>query len=380
MYQAIINANIVTCDGILWDGVLVIRNGRIFDILRETDEIPDGAEVIDAQGAYVGPGFVDLHVHGGNGIPTFDESAGAIERFLTHGTTTLLATIPYSLPFEQMMDAIAGAKKAMKKCPVIKGIYMEGPYTNPNYGANADRNPWRHGLVKQEYEALVDACGTDVKVWATAPELEGIENFYAYAKQVNPDVVFAVGHSQATPEQIRALGKYHPTLLTHAMNATGRISTPAGTRGYGPDEYCFAQPDMYAELISDSCGIHVHPALQRMLLEIKGIHRVALITDSSMFSLPSPPQFSHVTDLNFDHRGNLSGSRLTMDMACRNIMSHTNCGIAQAFIMASLNPAKIIGLDHEIGSIEKGKLADLVFVDHRFRVLKVMTAGTLSKK
>ncbi len=112
-----------------------------------------------------------------------------------------------------------------------------------------------------------------------------------------------------------------------------------------------------------------------MLLQIKGVDKVILITDSTVVESPSPECFAHTTDLNFDHNGNLSGSQLTMDRACKNIMSHTNCGIAQAFIMASLNPAKIIGLDEQIGSIEKGKLADLVFVDDKFNVLSVMSEG-----
>lgn len=263
----------------------------------------------------------------------------------------------------------------MAKSHVIKGIYMEGPYTNPKYGANADRNPWRHGILREEYTALVDACGTAVKVWTVAPEREGIEEFLAYAKKVNPQAVFSVGHSEATPMEIAALGEYAPTLLTHAMNATGRLPAPAGTRGCGPDEYCFAEPEMYAELISDSQGIHVHPWLQKMLLQIKGVDKVVLITDSTTTSTPSPERYAHITDLNFDHNGDLAGSRLTLDMACRNMMTHTGCDIVQAFTMASLNPAKVIGLDAELGSIEKGKLADLVFVDDHFTVLRVMTEG-----
>jgi hypothetical protein len=139
---------------------------------------------------------------------------------------------------------------------------MEGPYTNPDYGANADTNPWRHGIVEAEYKALVDACGTDVKVWTTAPELDGILDFCAYAKKINPDVVIALGHSEATPQLIDAMGKYRPTLMTYTMNATGRLPVVGGARGYGPDEYCFSHPEMYAELISDSCGIHVNAVLQ----------------------------------------------------------------------------------------------------------------------
>lgn len=377
MYKAIVNANIVTMNGIFFDSILIVKGSRIFDIIKERNGIPVEAEVIDAAGAYVGPGFVDIHVHGGNGYFTYDENAGSAAHFLKHGTTSFLATPCYTQSFDEMLAAVESAKLAMKKSHVIKGIYMEGPYTNSAYGANAGINYWQHGIAEREYKALVDACGADVKVWTIAPELEGIRDFCAYAKKVNPDAMIAMGHSEATQDQISALGKYRPGLMTHTMNATGTIAVPKGIRGYGPDEYCFTNSQMYAELISDSCGIHVDPSLQRMLLQIKGVERVVLVTDATVEEAPSPQQFSHITDLNFDEHGDLNGSLLTMDMVCRNIMTHTNCGIAQAFIMASLNPAKVIGLDHDIGSIEKGKIADLVFVDDKFNVLKVMTEGEL---
>ncbi len=376
--KAIVNANVVTVDGILFDSAILVKDNKIFDIIRDKGEIPADAEIIDANGAYVGPGFVDIHVHGRGKIATYDASASIVDEFLKHGTTSFLTTPYYSQNFDEIMKAVADTKEAMKKSRVIKGIYMEGPFTNPNYGANSDTNPWRHGLVEEEYKALADACGKDVKVWTIAPELEGMEGFLTYAKEVNPNVVFALGHSEATPQQVAALSnKLRPTLMTHTMNATGRLPVTKGTRGYGPDEYCFAEPDMYAELICDSLGIHVNPALQRMLLQIKGVNRVVLVSDSTTEDSPSPKEYAHITDLNFDHNGNLNGSVLTMELACKNIMSHTNCGIAQAFMMASTNPAKVIGMDNEIGSIQKGKIADLVFVDDKFNVLKVMTEGEI---
>jgi N-acetylglucosamine-6-phosphate deacetylase len=135
---------------------------------------------------------------------------------------------------------------------------------------------------------------------------------------------------------------------------------------------------MYAELICDSQGIHVHPEMQRLLLHTKGVNRVILVTDSTVYNNPVPEQYAHVQDLNFDHNGGIAGSKLTMDMACRNIMRHTNCGIAQAFLMASTNPARAVGLE-DVGSVAKGKVADLVFVDDKFNVQKVMLAGKICR-
>ena len=200
--------------------------------------------------------------------------------------------------------------------------------------------------------------------------------FLEYARKVNPNVKFAVGHSEATPAQIRELGEFAPTLHTHVTNATGRKSVPGGTRGVGPDEHCYMTPEIYAEMISDSCGIHVQPDLQKMVLHIKGKDRVILISDSTTLNNPNPPALAHVTDLNFDANGGLAGSKLTLDQACWNVMIATGCSIADAFRMASTNPATALGFD-DIGSIAVGKKADLVFVDDQFQVQQVMLGGKL---
>jgi len=376
--KAIINANVVLTNGILWDGVILIENDKIKDVKAQRDiKIPDSAEIIDACGAYVGPGFVDIHVHNGIGFSTSYDTIEASKYFLKHGETSILATPSYSMDFDKLIKAFRSIKEAMDsgEAKSVKGIYSEGPYTNPKYGSHADLNPWRHGIKEEEYKAIVDEAGKYINIWTIAPELEGIHEFAKYARKVNPNVKFALGHSEATPAQIRAMGNCLPEILTHAMCATGRQK--AFVLGFGPDEYCFKEPDMFAELISDSYGIHVHPEMQQLLLHAKGLDKVILITDCTYYENPVPEKYTGVTDLNFDHQGHIAGSKLTMDMACRNIMTHTNCGIAQAFKMASTNPAKALGLDEEIGSIDVGKTADLVFVDDKFNVKNVMLGGEI---
>ena len=371
---AICNANLVLDSGILENSVLLIEDDTIAafgDV-----QIPQDARIIDAQGAYVGPGFVDIHVHGGNGFNTCFQPKEAADFFLRHGVTTLLATPAYSFDFEKFLSAIRSVKENIESIPNMRGMYMEGPYTNPNYGANSHCNPWRGEVQKEQYEALVDEAGDLAKVWVIAPEREGLTPFLEYARKVNPNVIFAVGHSEATPAQIRDLGEFSPTLHTHITNATGRKSVPGGTRGVGPDEHCYMTPEIYGEMISDSCGIHVQPDLQKMVLHIKGLERVILISDSTTLNNPNPPALAHVTDLNFDANGGLAGSKLTLDQACRNVMNATGCSIADAFRMASTNPATALGFD-DIGKIAVGKKADLVFVDDQFRVQLVMLGGKL---
>ena len=371
---AITNCQVVLESGILWDAVLIIEDGKIaaFGTARET-EIPKGAEIIDAKGKYVGPGFVDIHVHGGGGTDTYSDPEKAENHFLRHGETTILATPPYELNKEEFLKAISIVKDYMPKARTIKGFNFEGPYTNPKFGSYYYMNPWNKPISEEDYKPIVDAAGKLALIWSVAPELEGLRPFLEYARKVNPDTIFAIGHSEATPKQIRDMGKFRPRLMTHITNATGM--QPAPVRPCGPDEYTLKEPDMYAEVISDSLAIHIPPDLQRYILKGKGVDRVILITDSTFYENPPPERLKHVTDLSFDDRGGIAGSKMTLDLACRNVMKHTTCGIAEAFIMASTNPARLIGLYDEIGSIDVGKTADLVIVDDKFNVDAVILGG-----
>ena len=386
--KAIMNAKVVHERGIIWDGAIVVEKDRIKAYGKRKDiEIPEGAEIIDAEGAYVGPGFVDIHLHGGGGYQTADDPEKAAEFFLSHGTTSMLCA-PSRIATrdrDSAAEVIKNVRAAMKTAKNIKGLYIEGPYCNPKYGAGGKFNVWGNRPVDfEDVKTIVDAAGKDVKAWMVAPELMplGLNIFLEYARKVNPDVKFAVGHSEALPSEIRALGKYRPTIQTHAYNATGRVGEPrGGLRCYGPDEYFMKEPDTYCELICDTLGIHVHSEMQELLIHTKGIHKVMLITDSTQHDdAVVPEQYVGITDINFNKLGNLAGSKLTMDKACRNIMSHTTTGICQAFLMASTNPAKAVDLYDEVGSIDLGKKADLVFVDDLFNIKRVMLEGELVAK
>lgn len=381
---AIKNAKVVLETGILFDGVILVDDGRICRVGTAADvHIPENSECVDANGAYVGPGFVDIHVHGGNGHFFYAEPEEAAEHFLAHGETSVLATLYYDLNRDTFLRSIQRVKDAMvngKAGKAIAGFYMEGPYMNPKYGASPEKNQWRGPIKAEDYQQILDDAGELAKVWAVAPEREGIEPFVKAAKEANPAAVFSVGHSEASPAQIRNLKKYGLRLQTHCMNATGRLDKYVGVRSCGPDEACMADGDMYAEVICDSCGIHVQPDMLRMIYANKGIDRMVLISDSFVSYEESPEDLRHIVDLVFDANGLLSGSKLTMDVACRNLMQHTCCGICQAFLLASRNPARVIGMDDEVGTIEVGKKANLVFVDDMFHVQKVMLEGNFWQK
>ncbi len=375
------NARLVLPNEIKENAALLIEDGYIRAIGTVADFADYTGETLDAGGAFVGPGFVDVHVHGGDGVFYYQDPVRAAKHFLSHGETTQCPTFYFDLTKEGFVDAIDLVQKAMKgECKgVIAGIYMEGPYMNPKYGACPELNKWRGEIKKENYAAIVDKAGKDALVWAVAPEREGVEEFMAYAKSVNPDTRFSVGHSEANPAEIERVKKYGITSVAHCMNATAQISEWVGVRGAGPDEACMLDDEMYAELISDSLAIHVNPYMQRLLCKVKGEDRIVLITDSNVSAEPNPVGWDHIVDLCFDRNGILDGSMLSMDTVLRNFMKHTGASLTQAFKATSLNPARMIGLDGEVGSIAVGKRANLVFLDNEYMLKSVMLDGVTVK-
>ena len=221
---------------------------------------------------------------------------------------------------------------------------------------------------------MIEAAGTDARVWVLAPEREGILGFVKDCKKANPDVKFSVGHSEASPQQIEALMPYGLCIGTHHTNATGdRVFYPE-VRGVCVDEAVNYNREIYAEQICDSRGIHVDPYMLRLVRRIKGDDRIILISDSCVFDGPVPPGYDGVTDINFDFEGEIAGSKLTLDTACRNMMKHTGASIVDVFKFASANPAAAVGFADR-GRIEKGYRADLVIVDHWMNVKKVILEG-----
>ena len=209
-----------------------------------------------------------------------------------------------------------------------------------------------------------------------APERENILQFVLDARKNNPTVKFSVGHSEASPQQIEALMPYGLCIATHHTNATGdRVFYPE-VRGVCVDECVNYNRDIYAELICDGRGIHVDPYMLRLVRKIKGEDRIILISDACVFDGPVPPGYDGVTDLLFDHAGEIAGSKLSLDVACRNMMKHTGASIVDVFRYASYNPSRAIGL-LDRGEIAVGKRADLVIVDHWMKVNKVIFKGEM---
>lgn len=376
---AIINAVLVMKDHLIPEAVLLIEDGKIsaFGEMR-TLPVPEGCEILDAKGMFVGPGFVDIHSHSDGEVSFPDDPVKASRHHLKHGTTTILPALYFSMNTKEYVEAVEILREAMKDeaCANIGGLYMEGPYLNPKFGCDKENNPWREPVNPKDYMPVIDAAWDLVKVWALAPEREHILDFVLDVKAKNPATVFSVAHSEAAPGQIEALVPYGLRIGTHHTNATGDLAKYPECRGVCVDEAVNYNREIYAELICDSRGIHVDPYMLRLIRKIKGDDRIILISDAYACDGPIPPGYEGVYDINFDHTGEIAGSKMTLDIACRNMMKHTGASIVDVFNYASYNPAKAVGfLDR--GEIAVGKRADLILVDYNMNVGKVMLKGKL---
>ncbi len=378
---AIINATLIMRDHFIPDGVVFVEDGKIVDYgeMRKK-KVPADAEIFDAKGLYVGPGFVDIHTHSDGYVFFQDEPVRASLHHLSHGTTTLLPALYYSMNTEGYLKAIADLKEAMKlpECKNIAGFYMEGPYLNPKFGCDRESNPWKGPVDKANYQPIIDAAYDLAKVWALAPERDNIVEFVQAVKAKNPSAVFSVAHSEAEPYQIEALMPYGLKIGTHHLNATGTLQKYPECRTPCVDETVYFNHEIYAELICDSRGIHVDPYLLRLTRKIKGDDRIILISDAYACDGPIPEGYDDVDDINFDHMGEIAGSKMTLDISCRNMIKHTGASLVDVFRFASYNPASAVGF-YDRGEIAIGKRADLVIVDHKMGVSHVFFEGDLVK-
>ena len=371
----------ICADHVLPDAAILIEDGLIKEIGADAEIRSDAITVIDAQGQYLAPGFVDVHCHGDGTNRFFDDPATVSRNLLQQGTTTVLATLGYS---DMKSGNIDGQLRDFQQTTQsletsnIAGIHMEGPYVNPKYGAQTNR-----GVIKNpdanEYRTWLEEFGDLIKWWTCAPELPGAIPFIETAVQ-NGGVVGA-GHSEATPEQLKAAINAGLRVVTHWSNATGNpiAAQYKGTRYPGIDEAALVFDELTAEIIPDEHGLHVHPLMAQLLFKAKGPERIMIITDAGYSRDDDPIETGKRRDVSIDGNGDLAGSRLTMSGACRNFQRFTNCSWPELFRMAALNPAALLGLDHEIGSLEPGKRADLILFDHDLSVSKVCLRGVFTE-
>lgn len=377
MVTSIINARIVYPESIS-DGNVIMENGKILAAGRVLP--PRGALVIDAKGSYAGPGFVDIHCHGGDRYTACDNPAEAAKYHLYFGTTSQVLSLGYGLSKENFFSGIENIKMAMEELDTnIIGIHFEGPYINPKYGVSSEK-AWK--MEKKDYQKMFLMAKGIVLQCTYAPEILGIETYECYVKDQN--AVLAVGHTEMSPEILDRAVRNGAVIVTHLFDAMGchlgndSVSCTGIIQDTAADAV-LARDDLFSELICDSRAIHVKASNLRIAYKALGADKLILITDASVLN-HNPSKYSlddirSSPDLNFNEAGVLCGSRLTMELACQNMKHYTNAGVLEIFKMASRNPAIALNIYENVGSLEAGKHANIILCDENMVISEVYFKG-----
>ena len=380
MKLALKGGKIITPFRIIKQGSIVIENGQIVELGEvENVTIPGDAQLIDISGKAVCPGFVDLLIHGalGRDFSEGDEQAFEIigQRFLQHGSTTLMASL-YAKPEEEMLSNIRKLAGYIQKHPDsnIRGIHLEGPYLNKAFkGAMNEDWLWTPSL--DSWLKMWDASQGLVKLMTIAPELPGaLEVIRDAAKK---GVVISIGHSMATYKEIELAIDNGAAHVTHIFNAM----KPLHHREPGVALAALLRDELKIELIADT--YHVHPAMMEFLLKIKKPNGIILITDSI-----TPGGMHEGEEFEFADQkvrikggkavldnGTIAGSTLTLNYAVKNMVETAGARITEAVRMASLNGAKVLGIDRKKGILSVGRDADLVVLGDDYAVDMTIMGG-----
>ncbi|MBY0116502.1 N-acetylglucosamine-6-phosphate deacetylase [Paenibacillus sp. FSL L8-0435] len=382
---SLLRGRLLLADEILEDGLLAWRDGKILyagvpeglpeQIRREAVSIP-----VPERGLIV-PGFIDIHVHGGNGEDFMDASPEVLDKITsfhsTQGTTAMLAT-SMTAPKERLDNVLAEVNRYRSvdmPYAQLEGVHLEGPFFSPKWpGA---QNPehimlpdvsWLEAWEKQ-YPGLIRQV-------TLAPEREGALEVISWLREQR--ITAALGHTDATYEEVeRAVeaGLHH---AVHTFNAM----TPLHHRLPGATGAVLSDPRISAEVIAD--GIHVHPAAISILAQLKQHdHQLVLITDAMSaagldngeYKIGDLPVIVKHGEARLKDGGALAGSTLTMIRGFRYLVQEVGLSLNAASRAASLTPARLLGIDHRTGSLAQGKQADIILLNAELDIEGVWVKG-----
>ncbi|KAA6440614.1 N-acetylglucosamine-6-phosphate deacetylase [Dyadobacter flavalbus] len=386
MRLKIINGDIITPYRYIRNGVLLVENGVILGVHEENVDFPD-AQIINANGNYIAPGFIDLHVHGGGGHDFMDGSAEAFlaiaETHAKYGTTSMVPTTLTSEKEDllQTLDFYKQANAANRKGAQFLGMHLEGPYfalsqrgaQDPRYIRNPD---------PAEYEEVL-AYSSSITRWSAAPELPGAIEFGRRLRQKG--ILAAVAHTDAIYEEVLEAYENGYSLATHLYSAMSGVTRRNAFRYAGTIESAYLL-DMDVEIIAD--GVHLPAPLLKLIYKIKGADRIALITDA-MRAAGMPEGESTLGSLKnglkvivedgvakLPDRTSFAGSVSTTDRLVRNMVHMADVSLLDAVRMMTVTPARIMGASQK-GSLAAGKDADIVIFDQDIRVQMTIVQGKI---
>jgi N-acetylglucosamine-6-phosphate deacetylase len=380
------SGQVITPSGIVNRGTVLITGGRITAVAEGEIDAP-GAAVIDANGHYVAPGFIDIHLHGGGGHDFMDNTVAAfLEIASTHaryGTTSMLPTTLTSSK-DDLLETLSVYEKADKinnKGAQFIGMHLEGPYFAVNQCGAQDpryiRNP-----DPEEYKEILSVSNV-VKRWSAAPELKGAIEFGRYV--TSKGVLASIAHTDAIYEEVVEAFANGYTLATHLYSGMSGVTRRNAFRYAGVIESALLMDGMDVEIIAD--GIHLPAPLLKLVYKIKGPGRIALITDA-MRAAAMPPGESILGGYKnglkviveddvakLPDRSCFAGSVATADRLVRTMITIAGVPLFDAVQMATITPAKIMKIEDKKGTLAPGKDADIVIFDEGINIQMTIING-----
>lgn len=391
MKTLFINARIITPYRILPPGwSLEVTGGKIAMLTDgpiDAEHFP--GEVIDAEGCYLSPGFIDMHTHGAGGHDFMDGTLEAIlaacRTHMHYGTTSIVPTTLSSQRDELVrnLTLIDEAAKITDHMPNILGSHLEGPYFSPaQYGAQDMR--YLKNPNPKEYLPILERFPRILK-WTLAPELDGAMEMGRILREKG--VIASIGHSDATEDVVEIAIYNGYTMVTHLYNATSRLTRKNALMYLGVAESALVYDELTAEIIADGC--HLPPSLLKLIYKCKGPRRLCLVTDSmraagtecteSILGSLKDGQTVEIADgvAFMPGRRSFGGSIATADRLVRTMYRKAGIPLEQAVEMMTVTPARMLNVLDYKGVIEIGKDADLILFDEDVRIKMVMVGGNL---
>lgn len=360
------------------DMTLTVDNGRISAIGKDILSVPADEEEYDLSGLTLIPGFIDLHVHGAMGADTSDgsvESLSKISSYLAGKGVTAFCPTTMMIPKEDVITVLQAADRFRREDPAgarMLGIRMEGPFLSKEKCGVQNTDYAIDPSADYLKEILTGLPEDLISIIDIAPELTGAG---AFAAEMKEKYVLSAAHTAASYDcckEVIASGISHATHLFNAMN-------PLSHHEPGSVGALLEDPKITCELICD--GLHVHPAVLKICWTVLGEDRAVVVSDAMRAAGMPDGDYDlggttvHVTAGKTDFgNGRLAGSTTDIHAEFLNLLK-LHIPFRSALKACTINPAKVLHIDHETGSIEVGKYADMVAIDSEYRIWKVFVKG-----
>jgi N-acetylglucosamine-6-phosphate deacetylase len=378
MEKAILNGTVYTPSEKIESGAVLVSEDKIRFVGRADEaKVPKDAEIFDAAGMSIVPGFVDVHMHGVMGYDNMGMGlAEVIPALPAYGVTSFMATT-LTYPRPEVLEALEIMSEILSSPPSganCLGIHLEGPHLSPRRPGMATTD-WVYPLSVEDFGSLQKAADGYIKMITFAPE-EG-KAMDAIPALIANGVVPVIGHSDATFEQVQHAVELGLNHATHTYNAM----RPLLHREPGVVGAVMYFDQIYAELIAD--GVHIHPAAMQILLRVKGLDKVVLVSDSAPLAGLPDGQYE------WEHKpvyvrgnscvlkdGTLAGAHELLDTGVRNLVNLLGLPLEKALIPATRAAADSVGAKHK-GRLEPGCDADIVILDHEIKTFATFVGGRL---